>query len=68
MQVSISLTEAIPVDIITGFFVFAILSTSFNPDNSLNIRIFSEEKSVTGFKKVDPDLDDVYFLTLKDNL
>ena len=47
---------------------YNILSTSFNPDNSLNIRIFSEEKSVTGFKKVDPDLDDVYFLTLKDNL
>ncbi len=47
---------------------YNILSTSFNPDNSLNIRIFSDTKSVAGFKKVDPDLDDVYFLTLKENL
>ena len=47
---------------------YNILSTSFNPDNSLNIRIFSDETSVKGFKKVDPDLDDVYFLTLKENL
>jgi len=46
---------------------YNILSTSFNPDNSLNIRIFSDQKTVSGFKKVDPDLDDVYFLTLKEN-
>ena len=46
---------------------YNILSTSFNPDNSLNIRIFSDQKAVSGFKKVNPDLDDVYFLTLKEN-
>ena len=46
---------------------YNILSTSFNPDNSLNIRIFSDQKTVSGFKKVNPDLDDVYFLTLKEN-
>tara|TARA_Y100000992_G_C21234111_1_gene477052 strand:- start:182 stop:1057 length:876 start_codon:yes stop_codon:yes gene_type:complete len=44
-----------------------ILSTSFNPDNSINIRIYSESKTVKGFKKVDPNLEDVYFLTLKEN-
>ena len=44
-----------------------ILSTSFNPDNSINIRIYSESKSNKGFKKVDPSLEDVYFITLKEN-
>ena len=44
-----------------------ILSTSFNPDNSINIRIYSESKSNEGFKKVDPNLEDVYFTTLKEN-
>ncbi|MDC3079279.1 ABC transporter ATP-binding protein [Flavobacteriaceae bacterium] len=44
-----------------------ILSTSFNPDNSINIRIYSESKSNEGFKKVDPNLEDVYFITLKEN-
>lgn len=44
-----------------------ILSTSFNPDNSINIRIYSESKINKGFKKVDPNLEDVYFITLKEN-
>jgi len=44
-----------------------ILSTSFNPDNSINIRIYSENKTNKGFKKVDPNLEDVYFITLKEN-
>ncbi len=44
-----------------------ILSTSFNPDNSINIRIYSESKTNKGFKKVDPSLEDVYFITLKEN-
>jgi len=44
-----------------------ILSTSFNPDNSINIRIYSENKANKGFKKVDPNLEDVYFTTLKEN-
>ena len=44
-----------------------ILSTSFNPDNSINIRIYSESKTNKGFKKVDPNLEDVYFITLKEN-
>jgi len=44
-----------------------ILSTSFNPDNSMNIRIYSDSKTNKGFKKVDPNLEDVYFTTLKEN-
>mgnify|MGYP003308288527 CR=1 FL=1 len=44
-----------------------ILSTSFNPDNSINIRIYSESRTNKGFKKVDPNLEDVYFITLKEN-
>ena len=44
-----------------------ILSTSFNPDNSINIRIYSESKTNKGFKEVDPNLEDVYFITLKEN-
>ncbi len=44
-----------------------ILSTSFNPDNSINIRIYSESKTNKGFKKVEPNLEDVYFITLKEN-
>ena len=44
-----------------------ILSTSFNPDNSINIRIYSDSKTNIGFKKVDPNLEDVYFITLKEN-
>ena len=44
-----------------------ILSTSFNPDNSMNIRVYSEISPEKGFKKVDPNLEDVYFTTLKSN-
>ena len=44
-----------------------ILSTSYNPDNSINIRIYSDSKTNIGFKKVDPNLEDVYFITLKEN-
>ena len=44
-----------------------ILSTSFNPDNSMNIRVHSEICPDKGFKKVDPNLEDVYFTTLKSN-
>jgi len=44
-----------------------ILSTSFNPDNSINIRIYSEATTNKGFKKVHPNLEDVYFITLKEN-
>ena len=46
---------------------FNILSTNFNPDNSLNIRVYSKTKPQGDFTKADPSLEDVYFITLKDN-
>ena len=46
---------------------FNILSTNFNPDNSLNIRVYSETKPQGSFTKADPSLEDVYFITLKEN-
>jgi len=43
-----------------------MLSSSYNEDNSLNIRVFSEESLVEkGFDPVKPNLEDVYFVALK---
>ena len=46
---------------------FNILSSNYNIDNSLTIRVFSEKNPGTGFKKADPQLDDVYFIALKED-
>ena len=46
---------------------FNILSSNYNIDNSLTIRVFSEKSPGTGFKKADPQLDDVYFIALKED-
>ena len=46
---------------------FNILSSNYNIDNSLSIRVFSEKSPGTGFKKADPQLDDVYFIALKED-
>jgi len=46
---------------------FNILSSNYNVDNSLTIRVFSEKKPGVGFKKSDPQLDDVYFIALKED-
>ena len=46
---------------------FNILSSNYNIDNSLTIRVFSEKSTGTGFKKADPQLDDVYFIALKED-
>jgi ABC-type multidrug transport system ATPase subunit len=42
---------------------FYVLSSNYNPDNSLNIRVFSET-ILEGFVIVEPQLDDVYFMEL----
>ena len=42
-----------------------ILSSNYNVDNTINIRVYQEKKPGTGFKKTIPQLEDVYFLTLK---
>lgn len=40
---------------------YNLISTSYNPDNSLNIRVFGDKTPEKGFKKVEPNLEDVYF-------
>ncbi len=46
---------------------FNILSSNYNVDNSLTIRVFNEKKPSKDFKKVEPQLDDVYFIALKED-
>ena len=46
---------------------FNILSSNYNVDNSLTIRVFSKKKPGVGFKKSEPQLDDVYFIALKED-
>ena len=43
---------------------FQVLSSQYNPDNSINIRVFSEQQMETSFHQADPQLEDVYFYTL----
>ncbi len=44
---------------------FKVLSSNYNEDNSLNIRVHSAEQPDVDFILVDPQLDDVYFIALK---
>lgn len=44
---------------------YNLLSSNYNPDNTLNVRVFSEEKPSAEFTVVTPQLDDVYFIALK---
>lgn len=45
---------------------FNILSSSYNSDNTLNIRVYSlEPLDDLGFRRVEPNLEDVYFVALK---
>lgn len=45
--------------------LFDILSSSYNQDNTLNIRVHASEKPSDDFVSVAPQLDDVYFIALK---
>tara|TARA_B110000046_G_scaffold162006_1_gene176030 strand:- start:16398 stop:17285 length:888 start_codon:yes stop_codon:yes gene_type:complete len=45
--------------------VFNILSSNYNQDNTLNIRVHASEKPGEGFEQGTPQLDDVYFIALK---
>jgi len=45
--------------------LFAILSSNYNQDNTLNIRVHAPEKPSEDFVAVAPQLDDVYFIALK---
>lgn len=42
-----------------------LLSSNYNEDNSLNIRVYSEEKPSIQFESAIPNLEDVYFIALK---
>ena len=42
-----------------------ILSSNYNQDNTLNIRVHAAEKPSEEFEKGTPQLDDVYFIALK---
>ena len=44
---------------------FNILSTNYNQDNTLNIRVYAEVRPSDDFVAVTPQLDDVYFIALK---
>ena len=46
---------------------FNILSSNYNVNNTLTIRVYSESKPSKDFKKVEPQLDDVYFIALKED-
>ncbi|MEH6537517.1 MAG: ABC transporter ATP-binding protein [Psychroserpens sp.] len=44
---------------------YNILSSNYNEDNSLNIRVFANDIPDSDFKVSEPQLDDVYFIALK---
>ncbi|MBT6689620.1 MAG: ABC transporter ATP-binding protein [Flavobacteriaceae bacterium] len=46
---------------------FNILSSNYNVDNTLTIRVYSKKKPSKDFKKAEPQLDDVYFIALKED-
>ena len=44
---------------------YNLLSSNYNQDNTLNVRIHSSEKPAEDFELTSPQLDDVYFIALK---
>jgi len=44
---------------------YNILSSNYNQDNTLNIRVHAFEQPADDFKLAEPQLDDVYFIALK---
>ena len=44
---------------------YNLLSSNYNEDNTLNIRVFSDTQPSDDFKSIEPQLDDVYFIALK---
>lgn len=45
--------------------LYNILSSNYNQDNTLNLRVYAADKPSEDFKAVAPQLDDVYFIALK---
>ena len=46
---------------------YNVLSSNYNVDNSINVRVFSDKRPAVGFKNAEPQLDDVYFIALKED-
>jgi len=46
---------------------FEVINRNYNQDHSLNIKVFSETKPDESFMSIEPDLSDVYFVSLKQN-
>lgn len=44
-----------------------VISSKFNEDNSLNVKIYSEDKPSAEFIETDPDLEDLYFTVLEND-
>lgn len=44
---------------------YQVLSSSYNEDNSLNVRVFSKDRPTIHFENATPNLEDVYFIALK---
>ncbi|MFK7953105.1 MAG: ABC transporter ATP-binding protein [Ekhidna sp.] len=44
-----------------------VLSSNYNQENRMNIRVYSDSKPIGDFEKAVPDLEDVYFYTLKED-
>ena len=42
-----------------------VISSKFNEDNSLSVKVYSEEKPTSEFIEADPDLEDLYFSVLE---
>lgn len=47
---------------------FEVLSSTYTPDNSINIRVYAKEQPANDFTDVEPNLEDVYFIALKQDL
>lgn len=45
--------------------LFNVISSNYNEDNSLNIKVYSEEKPDDSFTMTQPQLEEVYFVALK---
>lgn len=44
---------------------YNVLSSNYNEDNTLNIRVFADALPDSDFKTTEPQLDDVYFIALR---
>ena len=46
---------------------FMVLSSKYNHDNSINIRVYASQQPTEDFEAATPNLEDVYFIALKNN-